>query len=284
MNNKFEHLPFNRIEGSLPRRSHGGGSGGEERTDRKSQGIQIISQIGEIKKIVQEQHSKFSLDPKLIFKIRLSDKRNLTDDDLGKSGLSVLEKQPKANQAIVVFSTDLELTEFTNRLEQYSGLKPGSEYGYLDAIESICPLEAEDRIGRLLELQPLELEEVAALDLELWHTGDRNEMSKYLSDLEEVLKSISNDRSTFKMTDKYIGNYLCLARIKIDREVLDLLLDEFIVKEINRRPHPALTRLYLHCQIQSLPILIAVALSLLIRVFNQDILCYHLLLVKQKSF
>jgi len=50
MNNKFEHLPFNRIEGSLPRRSHGGGGGGEKRTDRRSQGIQIISQIGEIKK------------------------------------------------------------------------------------------------------------------------------------------------------------------------------------------------------------------------------------------
>jgi Subtilase family len=196
-------------------------------------------EVKEIKKIAQEQHSKFSLDPKLIFKIRLSNDRNLQDDDLGKSGLSILERQPKVNQAIVVFSSDPDLNEFTNRLEQYSGLKPGAEYSYLDAIESICPLEAEDRIGRLLELQPLELEEVAPLDLELWHTGDRNEMSKYLSDLEEVLKSISNDRSTFKMTDKYIGNYLCLARIKIDREVLDLLLDEFIVKEINRRPHPA---------------------------------------------
>jgi hypothetical protein len=239
MNNKFEHLPFNRIEGSLPRRYHGGGGGGEKRTDRRSQGIQIISQIGEIKKIVQERHSKFSLDPKLIFKIRLSKDRSLTDDDLGKSGLSILEKQPKAHQAIVVFSSDLELTEFTSRIEQYSGIKSGSEYGYLDAIESICPLEAEDRIGRLLELQPLELEEVAPLDLELWHTGNRDEMSKYLSDIDGVLKSISNDRSTFKMTDKYIGNDLCLARIKIDRAVLTLLLDEFIVKEINRRPHPA---------------------------------------------
>lgn len=238
MNNKFEHLPFNRIEGSLPRRSNRGG-GGEKRTDRRSQGIQIISQISEIKKIVQEQHSKFSLDPKLIFKIRLSNDRNLTDDDLGKSGLSILEKQPKVNQAIVVFSSDIETKEFINRLEQYGQLKPGSEYGYLDAIENICPLEAEDRIGRLLKLQPLELEEVAPLDLELWHTGNQTEMLKYLSDIEEVLKSISNNQSTFKMTDKYIGNYLCLARIKIDRAVLDLLLNEFIVKEINRRPHPA---------------------------------------------
>jgi Subtilase family len=91
----------------------------------------------------------------------------------------------------------------------------------------------------LLELQPLEIEEIAALDLELWHTGDRNEMAKYLGDIDEVLKSLSNSKSTFRMTDKYIGNYLCLARIKIDREVLNLLLDEFIVKEINRRPHPA---------------------------------------------
>jgi hypothetical protein len=165
MNNKFEHLPFNRIEGaSLPRRSHGGGGRGEKRTDRISQGMQIISQIGEIKKIVQEQHSKFSLDPKLIFKIRLSNDKNLTDNDLGKSELSILERQPKVNQAVIVFSSDFELTEFTNRLEQYSGVKPGSEYGYLDAVESICPLEAEDRIGRLLELQPLETEEIAALD------------------------------------------------------------------------------------------------------------------------
>ncbi len=239
MSNKFEHLPFNRIEGSLPRRSNGGGGGGEKRTDRISQGIQIISQIREIKKIVQEQHSKFSLDPKLIFKIRLSNDRNLTDDDLGKSGLSILERQPKVNQAIVVFSSDFELTEFTNRLEQYSGVKPGSEYGYLDAIEGICPLEAEDRTGRLLELQPLEIEEIAALDLELWHTGDRDEMAKYLGNIDEVLKSLSNSKSTFKMTDKYIGNYICLARIKIDLEVLDLLLNEFIVREINRRPHPA---------------------------------------------
>lgn len=91
----------------------------------------------------------------------------------------------------------------------------------------------------MLELQPLEIEEIAALDLELWHTGDRNEMAKYLGDIDEVLKSLSNSKSTFRMTDKYIGNYLCLARIKIDREVLNLLLDEFIVKEINRRPHPA---------------------------------------------
>jgi hypothetical protein len=254
MNNKFEHLPFNRIEGSLPRRSHGGGGGGEKRTDRRSQGIQIISQIGEIKKIVQEQHSKFSLDPKLIFKIRLSNERNLTDDDLGKSGLSILERQPKVNQAIVVFSSDPDLTEFTNRLEQYSGLKFGSEYSYLDAIESIVPLEAEDRIGRLLELQPLEIEEIAALDLELWHTGDRDEMTKYLSDIEEVLKSLSNSKFTFKMTDKYLGNYLCLARIKIDLEVLDLLLDEFIVKEINRRPHPAFeTRSEYNPPLSSLP-------------------------------
>ena len=239
MNNRFEHLPFDRIEGSLPRKSKQNVGGTDKRTDRRSQSIQIISQIGEIKKTIKEQRTQFSLDPKLIFKISLSHKSSLSDDDLGKSGLSVLEKQPKDNQVIIVFSSDLELTDFKKRLEQYGGLMPGSEYGYLDAIENIYPLEAKDRIGRLLKLHPLEGEEIVSLDLELWHTGNRDEMSKYLSDIDDVLKSLSNTKYNFKITDRYVGSYLCLARIKINQEIMELLLDEFIVKEINRRPHPA---------------------------------------------
>lgn len=244
MTNRFEHLSLNRIEAHPRRPRRGGGGGNTNRTDRRTHGSQIIAQIDEIKKSVKNNSSTFSLDPKLIFKIRLSDKRDLLEDELGRSGLTILGKEPKAKKAIVVFSSDLELNDFTSRLEQYSGIRQGAEYAYLDAIESICPLEPEDRIGRLLELEPLREDLIAPLDLELWHTGDLSEMNKYLSDIRDVLKDISTQKNTFEMTDKYVGSYLCIARIKINREVLDLLLNEDIVKQINRRPKPAFENRY----------------------------------------
>ncbi|MEN2383733.1 MAG: S8 family peptidase [Gloeotrichia echinulata CP02] len=94
----------------------------------------------------------------------------------------------------------------------------------------------------MLELKPLQPGELAALDLELWHTGDRKEMQKYLDDITEVLESLSSDTAPMRMSDSYVGDYLCIARIKVTHEVLELLLEVEIVKEIDRPPQPAFER------------------------------------------
>ncbi len=108
-------------------------------------------------------------------------------------GLTLLAQEPKANKAIVVFSSDEELTLFRSRLEAYGGISDiGYEYGYLDAIEDLVPLEPQDRIGRLLELEPVRPEELAALDLELWHTGDKSQMREYLNNLDQFLRSFTD--------------------------------------------------------------------------------------------
>ncbi|WP_339378421.1 hypothetical protein [Calothrix sp. NIES-2100] len=61
--------------------------------------------------------------------------------------------------------SDSELKIFREKLNSYSGLNDSNyEYGYFDAIEDIVPLEPEDRIGRLLELKPLENDEILPLD------------------------------------------------------------------------------------------------------------------------
>jgi hypothetical protein len=151
--------------------------------------------------------------------------------------LTLLAQESSANKAIVVFSSDNELKDFTLRLENYSGIKTDYEYGYLDAIEALVPLEPQDRVGRLLQLEPLQAEELAALDLELWHTGDKAEMNRYLDDLNQVLRSFAED-SEMGLRDRYVSDYLCLARIKVTHEVLNLLLEEEFVKEIDRRPKP----------------------------------------------
>jgi hypothetical protein len=236
MVSKFEHLKLPRINIELPRRKLGGG-GGNKRTNLTEHSKHLLGQISNLTEPVTEKNNPFRLDPKLIFKLKLAEKGYISDDLLALTGLNCLSREP--NKVIVVFSSDNQLTEFNKRLESYSQVTDGPKYEYLGAIDDVVPLEREDRIGRLLELKPVESHELAALDLELWHTGDRKEMKKYLDDITETLEYLSSDTAPMRMSDRYIGEYLCIARIKVNHEVLDFLLEEKIVKEIDRPPQPA---------------------------------------------
>lgn len=236
MVSKFEHLKLPRINIELPRRSNPG-FGGNKRTNITEQSKHLLGQISILTEPVKEKMNPFRLDPKLIFKLKVAKKGYISDDLVTLTGLNCLAREP--NKAIVVFSSDNQLTEFKKRLENYSQIKYGPKYEYLGAIDDVLPLEREDRIGRLLELKPVELDELAALDLELWHTGDRKEMEKYLDGIAETLEYLSSETARMRMSDRYIGEYLCIARIKVTHEVLELLLEVEIVKEIDRPPQPA---------------------------------------------
>ncbi|BAY04798.1 S8 family peptidase [Anabaena sp. PCC 7938] len=241
MVSQFEHLKLpRRINIELPRRRSRGGGGGEKRTDFIEHGKNLLDQIYSLTEPIKQKSNPFRLDPKLIFKIKVAKEGSFSDDNLTKTGLNILAREP--NKAIVVFSSDSELKEFRKRLENYSQITAGPEYSYLGAIDELVPLEREDRIGRLLEIKPVEADELVALDLELWHTGDRKEMQKYLDDIAEVLESLPSDTAPMRMSDRYVGDYLCIARIKVTQEALELLLEVEIVKEIDRPSQPAFER------------------------------------------
>jgi hypothetical protein len=204
---QFEHLELPRTSIELPRRARGGGFG-SRRSDRGSHGRQLLDQLSGLTQRSKQKISPFRLNPKLIFKIKLSPDGTLQESTLSPLGLTLLAQEPKVNKAIVVFTSDEDLTQFRSRLEAYSGISDSEyEYGHLDAIEALVSLEPSDRIGRLLELEPIQASELAALDLELWHTGDRSEMNKYLNDLDEVLRGWSDD-SAMRICDRYVGEYL----------------------------------------------------------------------------
>ena len=243
---QFEHLELPKTSIELPRRARGGGGGGASRRDRSSHGQQLITQISGLTQRALQKTSRFHLNPKLIFKIELSGDRELAgklssptqlEEKLSPFGVVLLAQESKANKAIVVFTSDPELTQFKERLETYSS-EDGPQYGELDAIEALVPLEPSDRIGRLLELEPVESGETVALDVELWHTGDRAEMREYINDLDDFLREWS-EGSDMQVSDQYVGDYLCIARIKVTPDVLGLLLEEDFVKEIDRRPEPS---------------------------------------------
>ncbi|ABA23111.1 Peptidase S8 and S53, subtilisin, kexin, sedolisin [Trichormus variabilis ATCC 29413] len=238
MVSQFEHLKLPRIINiELPRRSHGGGGGGK-RADFIEHGKHLLDQLSGLTERTKQKSNPFRLDPKLIFKIKVTKK--LSDDLVNQTGLDILAFEP--DKAIVVFSSDLELKEFRRRLENYSHITEGHEYSYLGAIDELVPLEREDRIGRLLELKPVQLGELAALDLELWHTGDRQEMKVSLEHIAETIEYFSSDTAPMRMSDSYVGEYLCIARIKVTHEVLEFLLELETVKEIDRPPQPAFER------------------------------------------
>ncbi len=239
MSNQYDHLELPVLNITLPKRPRRGFGSSEKRKDRLTHGSKLLTQAFSLTNRSPKEVAPFGINPKLIFKIKLRKNDNLEENNLPSLGLNLLAKEPKANQAIVVFSSDNELEQFREKLESYSGLNDSSyEYGYLDAIEEIVPLEPEDRIGRLLELEPLENDEIVPLDLELWHTGNTDEMQNYLKNLDEFLQSFE-EYPGIKVTDKYISEYFCTARVKLNKEILGLLLAEDAVKEIDRRPKPA---------------------------------------------
>lgn len=185
MTNQFEHLKLPKTDIQFTKRSKGFG-GGNNRSNRSSHGSQLLNQFSGIVNRPQKQYTPFGINPKLIFKIKLAEKYDLSEKQITDSSLNLLAKESKKQNAIVVFASDDELDNFQERLKSYSGLRDDTpEYGYLDAIEALVSLEPEDRIGRLLELEPLELQELAALDLELWHTGNINE--RKISILKDML-------------------------------------------------------------------------------------------------
>ena len=180
MSNQYDHLELPKISIQLPKRSRSGFGSGEKRDNRQSHGIKLLKQASLLVNRPPKEVTPFGIDPKLIFKIKLRKKDNVEEKNISSLGLNLLSKEPKSKQAIVVFSSDNELKQFQDKLASYSGIANNDyEYGYLDAIEDIVPLEPEDRIGCLLKLEPLQSNELAALDLQLCHTVNKDEMLVY---------------------------------------------------------------------------------------------------------
>lgn len=172
-------------------------------------------------------------DPANIFRLNLASKGDLDESLLGRMGLRLLAKDPKI--ALVVLTDDARLNEIKNRLRSYSGEVPGgAKHGELDVIEDISPLTAKDRIGSRLRERPLQTGEAPPLDIEVWHTGRRNDCERFLLTVQAVLQ-----RHNLRMTDRWIGNSICVARARLNEAVLRELLEMPEVKEIDRPARPA---------------------------------------------
>jgi subtilisin family serine protease len=238
----LEHLQLSAWREPLPRRPGGGGGGfARGKDEREAHGRQLVDEAAEIAEDLQarSETAPAGINPKLIFKLRLHRQGDLTEDQLSGMGLRLLARSP--DKAIVVFPDEPTLQELRRRLTEYADTSQGHEYAYLDAIESIADLSPEDRVGIRLRNRPLVPEEIASLDIELWHSGSRDQCDAGISEIRNLL-----DGRGLSMTDSWVGQNLCLMRARVDEDALRELLSVDYVKEIDRRPSPSFEMVDVH--------------------------------------
>lgn len=230
----LQHFELPEWRQSLPRRSYGGGRA-PERPSRREHGEGLVDQADQVADSLQHRHQNTpqGLNPQLVFKLQLHQNGNLDEEKLNQMGLQVLARGPE--RAVVVFPDEGTLEELRRRLREYAGLVPGGhDYGYLASIEAITELGPEDRVGPRLRDTPLYEGETTALDIELWHTGNRTECQERIQELRAYLEN-----HNLRLTDWYIGDNLLLVRAQLSAAVLEELLTADYVKEIDRRSEPA---------------------------------------------
>ncbi|NVL89523.1 MAG: S8 family peptidase [Desulfobacterales bacterium] len=105
-----------------------------------------------------------------------------------------------------------------------------------DAILKVREYGPEDRKGKLLQEATLESTKEYALDLELWHPGDTNVARQSLSQVETFISQQGG-----RVVDRYIGTSVCLARVIVQGNIIDQLLQLEPVAKLDLPPRPTLT-------------------------------------------
>ena len=229
----YEHFALRRCSHSLPRRRWKSGVRPPKREKPEDHAKNLVEQGESLAEALSTRQLNAPFDPKLIFKLQLHPKQgHISDDNIRRLGLHLLERTPE--RAIVVFPDEPAVSELQHRLRQHAGMEDGSKYTYLASIEEIATLEAADRLGSNLQSNPLEKEELALLDLSLWHPGDQELAHQWIDEIIEFI-----NKQGGKCTDKWVGKDLCLLRIHVDAHTVTKLLEQDVVRTLERRPRPA---------------------------------------------
>ncbi len=232
MTRDLPHLALPRLDIAAERRRRPGGGRQQGRDDPSAHGTRLSGQLAAVSGalVAKRTARPLGINPRLVFRVDLQPGVSLDDTAFEAMGLHVLAVDGLSR--IVVFPDDATLSRLRTETSLYASSE-GARYKNLNAIEVFKPLEPGDRVGARLRNQPLADGELAPLDVELWHSGDRNEM---LDVVDEIRHSF---RERSRITDQYVGRSVCLLRMQIDRAVLDDLADLDWVKEVDRRPAPS---------------------------------------------
>lgn len=152
----FEHCVLHKLDIDLPRRKVQN-RGGRPQRDRIEHGSKLREQLEAMTTELGQRRTQIpDVNPKLVFKLRLSQNGDVDDDTLNRAGLKVLARDDL--KVVVVFPNEITLNSLRERIDDYTHYTPGDEehnkYDFVNAIDAIEDLRPEDRIGFRLKQQP----------------------------------------------------------------------------------------------------------------------------------
>lgn len=238
---KYNHLRLPIIEKKIERKKKGGGSGytlpkGRNKTEFSQQAVQKAEEMAiSFAHLKQKFHG--ILNPGLIFEIEVN--QTVYPDNFEKTltsmGIQVLSIAENKKGYWIVFTDDLELKKFKDKLTKYGQSQPDApKYDFFNAIESFQDIPVEKKIGKGLQDKPLGLT-ADFIDIELWKMIDPAKNVNFINELKQVY----TDQTTFRITDTLITKSFVLLRVKLTKSIFDKIIE---LKEISRADRPSVTQ------------------------------------------
>jgi len=232
MSEQFEHLTLPSLPSDFFRKKRSGGfgysRGNRSKSEFSSDILQSFSNIQANHEKAKERYKGF-VDPHLIFKIDIN--QNVYEDgfkdELRRSGIEVISPSPDNKGYWIVFSNDDNLLSFKQKLQKYV---EEDRYKYIDAIGDLLDIPPEEKIGKNLINNPLYDGEFPYLDIEIW----RMETNKLDSFLTQFTRLIINKNG--KLSDIFTTNSFCLARVQVNKELYDDIINLREVACVDRPP------------------------------------------------
>lgn len=166
------------------------------------------------------------INPSLILRVRTTSR--VDEEQWRRVGFTVVGAE--SDKLLLLFASDRELTRFREQVDAYqAGQKSRAnqkrpDHSWVQAIDpdGIAPLGPEDRTGILLRQlmeSGLDPHVMYRLDVELWYLGTRDQCEGRLQELGQFLQQRGG-----RVTDSYIRDGLCMARVQIPgRSIPELL-------------------------------------------------------------
>lgn len=252
---RHPHLPLVRVEENPPRRKRPGfGAPRPARGERVTFGEALLNKVDQIETEARRIPAVQGFAPHLVFRVPLAAGApvDMVAEKLRDAGLTVVSIEP--DQAVVVFQDDADLAEFRRALDQYMAgprmiaatgeQAKTTQWDVLEFIEAdrMRSWSREDRIGTRLGAQigihgeRIDRLRIYTLDVELWHPGLAELARQKMAELEAWVDQDRLDHE--RLSDRFVGDLLAVARVSVSGAKLDRLLGASIVAEIELPEQP----------------------------------------------
>lgn len=237
------HLILPRAEFNLPRKKTGFGRAPERKHD--SHGQFLENELEDVLSHFRTRQRPAGIDPSLILRVKLHPQAVIDEEIWERSGLTLLSVDE--NKTLVLFSSDVELTDFRRRLEEYQqgppqGQKAAPHNQIFAQVDHIGDVRLEDRIGRLFYAEGIDSPDSISesqeyvVDIELWDLGSYDANEAKVRELRQFI-----EHNGGRVHDDYIGESMVLLRVRCIGKLIKEILGVDYVAVVDLPPRPTLS-------------------------------------------